>query len=218
MVVVEQDDENRVEPATRKNDIEECSVGRRKTPQEKKRNAYEKDVVSLEEYPKSKAVGRARAKAGANRAHRSKVKSLLSRAAVREDGEDGGVPDAQRKKVWKTQVVPLGEAVQARLVQRRDRIGWNFFKRSYSSELHREQFVAFLEPTVAGLTAESYEISLVFREIIDGEELTGAEPGTQPTNLLARKEWLCAFFEDAPGWETKLRNWIEELSALYEHG
>ena len=48
MVVVEQDDENRVEPATRKNDIEECSVGRRKTPQEKKRNAYEKDVVSLE--------------------------------------------------------------------------------------------------------------------------------------------------------------------------
>lgn len=193
-------------------------MGRRKTPQEKKRNAYEKDVVSVEEYPKSKAIGRARAKAGANRAHRSEVKSLLSRAADREDVEDGGVPDAHRRKVWKTQVVPLGEAVQARLVRRRDRIGWNFFKRGYSSDLHRERFVAFLEPTVAGLTEESYEISLIFREIIDGEELTGGEPGTEHPNLLARREWLCAFFEDAPEWETKLRDWIAELSELYGRG
>ena len=35
-------------------------MSRRKTPQEKKRNAYEKDVISVEEYPKGKAVGRSR--------------------------------------------------------------------------------------------------------------------------------------------------------------
>ncbi len=129
-------------------------MSRRKTPQEKKRDAYEKDVVSVEEYPKSKAIGRARAKAGANRAHRSKVKSLLSRVVDPDVVEDAGASAVHRKKVWKTQVVPLGEAVQERLVQRRDRIGWNLFKHDYSSELHRERFVAFLESTVAELAWE----------------------------------------------------------------
>ena len=102
--------------------------------------------------------------------------------------------------------------------RRPDRIGWNLFKHDYSSELHRERFVAFLESTVAGLTEESYEISLVFREFLDGEVLTGGEPDTQHPNLLARKEWMGAFLEDAPKWETKLRDWIAELSELYGSG
>ena len=81
-------------------------------------------------------------------------------------------------------------------MRRRDRIGWNFFKRSYSSELHRERFAAFLESTVAAATEEAYEVSLIFREMIDGEELTEA-PGTEHPNLAARNEWLFAFFEAA---------------------
>ena len=102
-------------------------------------------------------------------------------------------------------MLPLGEAVQSRLEQRRDRMGRRFFKDTYSTGLHREKLIALLEPIVAGRTEESYEVSLVFQGVIDGGDLEGDE---------RRREWLSAFFEDAPEWETTLREWIAEMRRL----
>ena len=190
-------------------------MGRRKTPQEKKQNAYKKDVISVEEYPKSKATGRARAKAGANRAYRSKVRSLLSDPSDPDSLEAKGVSKIRRKQVWKTQVVALGEAVRSKLQKRRDRLGWNYFKDVYSSGLHRERFISILEPIVAGRTEESHEISLVFQEILEGEELASRKQVNYGHTLTQRNAWLRAFFKDAPEWEPKLRKWISKMSALH---
>ena len=89
-------------------------MGRRKTPQEKKRNTYRKDVKTVSEHTKTARKDRTKAKATANKVYRSKVKSLLADAADPEGSDNTGVTRVRRKTVKKFAVKPLGDAVASK--------------------------------------------------------------------------------------------------------
>ena len=113
---------------------------------------------------------------------------------------------------------PLGEAVTKRLSAQRGKIGRRFFGTRYGTDLHHARFVAFLERTVAGSTEESYEVSLVFLEMLEGQLIKGRQGKLQWDRVLKRNKWLKSFFKDAPEWEGRLRTWITEMHDLYHPG
>src|SRR6185436_5879905 len=112
----------------------------------------------------------------------------------------------RRDQVRKWGVVPLGEWVQGRLHMRVYRTAWNFFKRPYQPELHRERFIAFLNQLTQEHTASTRQIAQLFAELLEPPEpITQADYIAQADR---RSAWLRAFLQDVPEWDARLRTWI----------
>ena len=114
----------------------------RLTPQEKKKNRYDKDYVLNVEYPHSFRKSWKDGMRDENRHYRRKVKQQFKNTVDCEDA----IKSIRLKKCKKTQydIRTVRKRVQTQLDQRRIRQAWSYFKQPYNSEFYRHKFVCFL--------------------------------------------------------------------------
>lgn len=177
---------------------------RRRSPQEKKRLRYRRDFDPDVEYPHSFRKSWPRKKARVTRAHRRTVKqdleALLGGASL--DAVSASVAAHRKFALGKGGARSLRERVEHSLKRRCSTIGWNFFRRGYSSRRDRENFIAFLESLMEGRTTEATLRKDVVRAWLKGPD--------DSYNAANRGRWLEAFFKDVPEWERKLLDWLDE--------
>jgi hypothetical protein len=179
-----------------------------RNPTDKKQIAYKKDHVYHAESQQAFRKTWPLVKAWSKREERHKVREKLIHLtdADEDDRGDFALKPVRRKKVSKfAPVVPLGESVQARLHQRGRTLGWNLLKEPYSSEEHRERFIAMLESAtrMKGESARGFAKTIA-PVLLPGLQSEYWSPPQLPV-------WLRAFFADAPEWEPRLRAWVEEI-------
>jgi hypothetical protein len=184
-----------------------------RNPTNKKQIAYRKDHVYHAESQQAFRKTWPLIKAWSKREERHKVREkLINLTDADEDAQgDFALKPVRRKKVQKfAPVVPLGESVQQRLYQRGRMLGANLLKAQYSTEEHRDRFIALLESVTrmegeaASGFARMMELALLPGPIYDQ---WGYLRRPSP-NLVA---WLHTFVADAPEWEPRLRAWVEGM-------
>lgn len=177
---------------------------RQRTPQEKKRFRYAKDSDPNAEYPHAFRKSWPRKKARVKQSQRRAVRQDLSELIQGEQAEEVESRVRARKtfRLTKWRVRSLGERVEQSLQKRRDTIGWNNFRQGYSRTLHRKKFIAFLKNLMEGDTPES----LLRKDVVRG----WLQSRRGPYHADHRRRWLDAFFQDAPGWERKLLDWVKD--------
>ena len=177
---------------------------RRLTPQEKKKNRYDKDYVLSVEYPHSFRKSWKEGMREENRHYRRKVKQQLHTIDNCEDATKDILLRKCKKSSWDIRTVR--ERVQNQLDQRRIRQARSYFRQPYNSKLHRENFVCFLSLLTASKSVQAWRIGLEIRDWLDPD----------PTDFFYRRnklhyEWLQEFFKDEPGWELDLKEWINSI-------
>jgi hypothetical protein len=188
----------------------------RRNPQEKKALAYRKDHEVQAEFPHAFRRQWPRNKARSQRAFRRRVQQLLAQVhAVPTDEDDAsGAIQAEafrRKQVRKWGVITLRERVEAAYEQRICTTAWNFFKKPYRREEHRERFAAFLETITASITPYLRDVACFLGDVLDGTDaLATGRHVYQP--LPSQRAWLHAFLADEPAWESRMRTWIERAT------
>jgi hypothetical protein len=186
-----------------------------RNPTDKKQIAYKKDHVYHAESQQAFRKTWPLVKAWSKRAERHKVreKLILLTDADDDNRADFALKPVRRKKVQKfAPVVPLGESVRERLRKRGEWLGWNLLKVSYSSDAHRDRFIALLD-VVMRMEGEAPRgfATLIAPVLLPGVLLDDYGRIRQPAPRLAT--WLHAFFADAPEWEPRLRAWVENMLA-----
>lgn len=201
---------------------------RRLTPQEKKKNKYDKDYVLNVEYPHSFRTSWKEGMREENRHYRRKVKQQFRDLDNCEDA----VKSIRLRKCSKklsSEIWSVRERVQTQLNKRRIRQAWNYFKLPYNSEYHRQNFANFLESLMQGRSLESQEMA----KLINGwlyplnrkglsyeyvEDLYQRQHGIlihpDPSNNYWYYQWLQEFFKDEPEWELRLKNWVDLMLNL----
>lgn len=177
---------------------------RRLTPQDKKRNRYDKDYVLNVEYPHNFRKSWKEGMREENRHYRRKVKQQFNNI----DNCEYEIKSIHRKKYKKSlwDVRTVRARVEAQLDQRRIRQAWSYFKQPYNSKLHRQDFVYFLSLLIESKSVQAQRAAL---EISNWLNLS-------PTDFFYRwnqwhYEWLQNFFKDEPEWELRLKQWINSI-------
>src|SRR4051794_35361334 len=119
----------------------------RLTPAEEKALDYKKQRVNVGLHPHQDRRALPLKKALRRQTYRRLVDRAIRKALeTSENPEDVSPAPVFRRKSMRFGIgnIPLGERVQDRRRIRQYRLGWNFFKRGYSSEEHRAAFSAFL--------------------------------------------------------------------------
>jgi hypothetical protein len=186
-----------------------------RNPTDKKQIAYKKDHIYHAEYPHAFRKTWPLVKALSKREERHKVREKLTLLLDSDDDDqaDFAQKPVRRKGVRKiASVVPLGESVQRRLRKRGEWFGWNLLKAPYSTDEHRDRFIALLE-SVMRMDGESPR---GFARIIGPVLLP--EPVHDQWGRIRKpsphlQAWLRTFFADAPEWEPRLRAWVENVLA-----
>lgn len=183
---------------------------KRLTPQEKKRLRYSKDHFVEAEYPHAFRRYWPKKKALASRAYRRTIRHKLvniQEIPVLEE-VDTHIRAIRREEVNKGGATFLRELVDNKLSKRRHRLGWNFFKRPYSTVLDRKRFIVFLASLTEGKSQESTEYARVVEQWLDPPI-----ESARWLRIVERQKWLHAFFQDEPEWENCLRQWVDKLLA-----
>ncbi len=176
---------------------------RRFTPQDKKQRRYDKDHVLNVEYPHSFRSSWKRGVRKKNRSYRRKVKHQFCDLENCEDRIKSISLEKRRKLSW--QVFTVRERVQNRLNRRRERQIYNYFSQPYNSEIHRHNFVAFLESVVSS----DSEMARIFSWKLQ----SWLYPPVPADRSYLRwnswcYEWLQDFLCDEPDWEIRLKDWV----------
>src|SRR5919201_155839 len=140
---------------------------RRKTPQEKKRESYDFDRRSTDEYPHATRRQRPQAKSLAKRSFRRKSNELVRVPEKLDEDSSATVHRLVRQVAWQRHGAPLAKHVDWTLEKRTLRFGWNCFKRPYSLK-GRVQFRRIAITLIKGQTEKSAEIAGFFHDIMHG--------------------------------------------------
>ena len=197
------------------------TASRRKTPPQKKVEAYKKDRVYQQEWGgRGPNATLQRVTALAQRRYRHAVRQRLARAPIDDPYAEAGVETLRRTHVWNwSPPTRLGEWVAQLQAERAGRnVGWNYFREPYATETHRERFARFLAALTLGRTAHARAIARNF-----ARWLTWDRPAVEATDVNRRRgarqdepwrqAWLDDFFPDEPAWRERLWTWIRELGA-----
>jgi hypothetical protein len=194
---------------------------RSKTPQEKKNLDYKKErrTGSLHGYVKSYPKTKARV----NKASRHEANAVLKDARIESLQSAVEVTDNDaitRERLQysierdpgadlKAYSYTLKEWVGGRLEGRIQFAGDRYFAEVYKSERHRKAFSKYLQTILSGRSAKSFEIARFYKEVLNPSTLEAEEHHAR------RRAWLVAFFRDEPEYESKLRDWMQEMEHLY---
>jgi hypothetical protein len=171
---------------------------RRRSPPEKKQLAYERDHPTYAEYPHALRRTWPKKKAIAQRSFRRRVKLALA------TGHDRALADVRRDGMRKWSPPSLDECVRDKLHGRAYRIAYNFFKRPYVSEIHREPFTRFLEALMEERRGKARDHACAMALNLHG--------GSRWSRWASRREWLERFFADEPEMCDLLTSWIAALA------
>ena len=177
----------------------------RLTPQEKKKNRYDKDYVLNVEYPHSFRNSWKDGMREENRHYRRKVKQKFHDLENCED--EINFVSLRKKKQMYWEIWTVRERVKTQLDQRRKRQAWGYFRQPYNSEIHRQYFVIFLESITE---SDSVHACRVAAEM----EYCLYPPSPKDGNYWYnswRYKWLQYFFKDEPGWELRLQEWVNSI-------
>ena len=177
---------------------------RRLSPQEKKKNRYDKDYVLYVEYPHSFRKSWKDGMREENRHYRRKIKQEFHDVDTCEDAIKSIRLRECKKRSF--DIITVRERVQTQLDQRRIRQAWSYFKQPYNSKLHRQDFVYFLSLLVESKSVQAGRAALEIRNWLY----------PSPADYYYRwnqwhYEWLQRFFQDEPEWELRLKNWINSI-------
>lgn len=186
-------------------------------PKAEKERDYQHQRVITAEYPHRYVAGRRKKKKGTSRNHRREVRQLLEQHTPLYDSLEAKLPETVRraKSVW-SGTDSLGTALNYKRRRRVNTVAFNMFKQTYSSELHRQPFAAFLHSlTTAKPTTKSSENPFMLE--VAKRFWTYLDP-TLERELHQQKwlerfyVWLEEFFNDEPAWKPRLIEWLERMT------
>ena len=179
-------------------------MSKHRTPQEKKRDHYDRDHVVTAEYSLRKAWPRK--KRHTTQKARARTRDILK--TVPEDRDLEAYPPelvaATPRSIYRKPIRSVRERVEHQLELRRRRLGWNFFKYSPVDPLHRLRFTAFLEALMAERRGETLHHARVVRWWLDDSPAPSGRsmyPG--------RLQWLESFFSYEPEMKTRIVHWLD---------
>jgi len=187
-----------------------------RTPQEKKQIAYKKDHHNSVENPHLFRKFWPRKKARANQEYRHKINQMLVEVegtSALEDLDNIHPEFVNRPVVRKWYGSTQNRKwVENRLSFRIYRTAWNYFKKPYNSELHRQEFCGFLTAITTGQKGRTLELAHFINQYLNPPEMEiQVEEDFGIYNMELRRRWLKAFFEDEPEWEQRVRGWVRNI-------
>ncbi|MFY9825934.1 MAG: hypothetical protein WAM82_31480 [Thermoanaerobaculia bacterium] len=179
-------------------------MSKHRTPQEKKRDHYDRDHVVTTEYSIQKAWPRK--KRHISQKARARTRDILKTMSDERDLEayPPELVAPTTRGAYRKPIRSVRERVDYQLQLRRSRLGWNFFKYSPTDPLHRSRFAAFLRALVAEQRGEAVHHARIVRWWLDGSPVPSGRsmyPG--------RLQWLESFFSYEPEMKTSVLQWLD---------
>jgi hypothetical protein len=189
---------------------------RRKTPQQKKKEAYEHERFSMAEYPHSARRNKPRDRAQEERRFRRKSNELVrvaEKTAAQEDLEQVlGRRLRGSNYLLGGPCISLREKVDAKLELRIGRTAWNCFKDPYSPR-GRATFRKIVKAVVEGSSENSAALVRMFQDLIYSEHF--GYRGFLTQSFSDRQNWILRFLADEPELGAELKSWIRAMLARY---
>ena len=190
-----------------------ASMGRRKTPQQKKAESYAKDTVLRGRHQPSTAL-RTRYRHAEHAYRHAIARNLHGETLVADPLDTEETLAVAREAIRRWQPTRLGEYVANSRTQRVKLMGYSYYRRPYDGERDRERYKRFLSTVIASRTPSAVRLASLFKEALAplGEQKRFIQPAAYWLwGSKAQRRWLAAFFADEPEREARLRAWMAEL-------
>jgi hypothetical protein len=187
--------------------------GRRRTPQQKKTDEYDRD----HHQPNSHGFWRdwREAKTRAHRKTRRKA-SRLEREAAATVHDPEAFEAAERRVVHRTSRLTKGgtptvrERVRSQREARLWKTGWDrFFSRPFDPAADHRPFRQFLQSLMRGRSGHAAELARYFRAVLAAPRRGRGAHGVRGTTA----RWLHQYFAEDPSLEARFYRWVAEAGA-----
>jgi len=172
-------------------------MGRSKTPQEKKREAYAHDRVQGQGCPHGRRRNRPEVKALNHRQKRHAVNRVAE-----SEAEQGAIERTIGGSHGRD-TDPLQERVQFKLNARVQRESHNIFRSGYSAETHA-RFRRVLMTWMQGRSRHLVDLARFYRSYFEEEIPIACR------TVDVRRDFLTQFFAKEPALERRFRRWIQQ--------